>query len=68
MSSREFVRRARQYARKIGQECRFDPRRGKGSHGTFYLGIRFTVVKHGELSRGMLTAMLKDLGIARKDF
>ena len=46
----------------------FDPRRGKGSHGTFYLSTRFTVVKHGELSRGMLTAMLKDLGIARKDF
>ncbi len=34
----------------------------------FYLGTRFTVVKHGELSKGMLTAMLKDLGIARKDF
>ena len=68
MNSREFVRRARQYARKTGQECRLDPRRGKGSHGTLYLGTRFTVVKHGELSRGMLAAMLKDLGIARKDF
>ena len=68
MSSREFVRHARQYALKTGQECRFDPRRGKGSHSTLYLGTHFTVVKQGELSRGMLTAMLKDLGIARKDF
>ena len=68
MNGREFIRRARQYVRKTGQAYRFDPRRSKGSHGTFYLSTRFTVVKHGEISKGMLTAMLKDLGIARKDF
>ena len=68
MNGREFVRRARRYARKTGEECRFDQRRGKGSHGTLYLGNRHTMVKHGEISKGVLATMLKHLGIDRKEF
>lgn len=33
-----------------------------------YLGNRQTAVKHGEISKGMLTAMLRQLGIDREDF
>ena len=33
-----------------------------------YLGNRQTVVKHGEISKGMLTTMLRQLGIDREDF
>ncbi len=68
MKGREFVRRARRYARKTGEEIRFDQRRGKGSHGTLYLGNRHTMVKHGEISKGVLATMLKHLGIDRKEF
>ena len=38
-----------------------DPRRGKGSHGTLYLGTRFTVVKHGERASGYVGGYAQDL-------
>ena len=68
MNSREFTRRARNYARKTEQEFHFDPARGKGSHSRLYIGSRFTIVKQGELSKGILAAMLRQLGIDRKEF
>ena len=34
----------------------------------FYLGDSFTTVKHGEISRGLLAEMLKQLGIDRREF
>ena len=43
MNGREFVRRARRYARRNNLEWRFDPADGKGSHGTFFLGSRESV-------------------------
>ena len=33
-----------------------------------YVGSQRTVVKRGEISRGMLTAMLKQLQIEKRDF
>ena len=68
MTSREFIRRARAYARNTGQSFRFDPTHGKGSHGRVYIGSRFTTVQRGELKRGMLAAMLRQLNIGRKEF
>ena len=68
MNGAEFIRRAKRYARKAGQECRFVPDRGKGSHGTLYMGSRRTIVKRNEISKGMLTAMLKQLQIEKRDF
>ena len=68
MNGREFVRRARRYARKTRQEFYFDERHGKGSHGTLTVGSRCTIVKHGEISKGMVTSMLKQLGINRQEF
>ena len=64
----EFVRRARRYARRADLEVRFDPSRGKGSHGLLYIGKRRTVVKRGELKRGTFRAMLKQLDIREEDF
>jgi len=48
----------------------FVPERGKGSHGTLYLGTRFTVVRDlkDELKTGTLHAMLKQLGLTQQDF
>ena len=68
MTSREFIRRARRYARNTGQDFRFDPARGKGSHGRLHVGSRFTTIKQGQLSKGLQAAMLRQLNIQRKDF
>ncbi len=48
----------------------FVPQRGKGSHGTLYLGDRWTVVRNtkDELKKGTLHGMLKQLGIDPNDF
>jgi len=64
----EFLRRARRYARRNRQEFRFDKAAGKGSHGKLYVGAGRTVVKHGEISKGMLRSMLRQLGIDDKNF
>ena len=68
MTSREFISRAREYARRTGQSFRFDPTHGKGSHGRVYVGSRFTTVQRGELKKGMLAAMLRQLDIDRREF
>ncbi|HET7569231.1 MAG TPA: type II toxin-antitoxin system HicA family toxin [Gammaproteobacteria bacterium] len=44
--------------------------RGKGSHGRLYFGERFTTVKdrRQELKKGLLHAMIKQLGLEPNDF
>lgn len=68
MKGHEFVARARRYARARGLECSFDPRRGKGSHGMLSMGGRKTTVASGEIPKGTLYDMLKQLGIKCEDF
>lgn len=59
--------------RKIGRErsvpVRIDTKRGKGSHITVYYGARKTVVKdrRKELRPGLLSAMVRQLGLANDD-
>ena len=64
----EFIRRAKRYARSTGQEYRFEPSHGKGSHGRLWIGRRFTTVRRGELRPGLCRSMLKQLNIAKEDF
>ena len=68
MNGTEFVRRAKRYARKFGLTFRFDRSVGKGSHGRLHIGGRFTTVPRRELGKGLLAAMLKDLGMDREAF
>ena len=68
MNGREFTRRARRYARRTGQSFYLNTQRGKGSHVTVYIGDRDTIVKYGEIRKGTLNRMLKDLGIDREIF
>jgi mRNA interferase HicA len=65
MTGAEFIRAMRRLGRRQGVEVRFVTRRGKGSHGTLYFGERKTIVKDRkkELSRGLLTDMLRQLGL-----
>ena len=69
MTGDEFVRRVRRLGRERDIPVRFEPRRGKGSHGRLYLGDRFTTVKNRrkEISLGLLTAMLRQLGLTRDE-
>ena len=68
MNSREFTRRAQRYARRTGQRFYLDTRRGKGSHVTLSIGELDTIVQYGEIPKGTLMSMLKDLGIDRENF
>jgi mRNA interferase HicA len=69
MTAGEFVRRIAVLGAVRGVPVRFDPTRGKGSHGTLYYGDRFTVVKdrRKQCGPGLLGKMLADLGLNRRD-
>lgn len=68
MNGTEFIKRAKKLAKEQGIECRFEKKRGKGSHGTLYYGDKKTTVKHSEIGKGLLSAMLKQLGIKPDEF
>ena len=68
MKGKEFIKRARKYAKDNGLDCHFDSGRGKGSHGMLYIGGRRASVKRSEIGRGLLNAMLKQLNIKKEDF
>jgi len=65
----EFLRKMRAVARRNKLSVRWVPERGSGSHGTLYVGDRFTVVKDlkKEIGSGLLADMLKQLGIRKED-
>lgn len=69
MTGAEFIRRVRCLGKARGVPVRFDSRPGKGSHGRLYYGDRFTTVKdrRKQIGRGLLAAMLKQLGIDSED-
>lgn len=69
MTGAEFIRAVRRLGRRQNLEVRFVTRRGKGSHGTLYLGDRKTIVKDRkkELSRGLAADMLRQLGLEPTD-
>jgi mRNA interferase HicA len=65
----EFKRRVSKLAKVRSVSFHWDPKHGKGSHGTLTLGTRFTTVKDlkKELGTGLLNSMCADLGIAVKE-
>lgn len=70
MTGKEFITKARKHGKRRGKIVDFYPSKGRGSHGTLYVGDRRTAVKDRkrEIGQGLLARMLKDLGIARSDF
>ena len=68
MNGREFVGLTRRYARRNGLSFDFDPTRGKGNHGEVYIGEFRTTVQNGEIPRGPLASMPRDLDIDRREF
>lgn len=69
MTGAELIRRVRRLGKARGVPVRFEPRPGKGSHGRLYYGERFTTVKdrRKEIGKGLLGAMLDQLGISKED-
>jgi mRNA interferase HicA len=65
----EFVKKVRRIAKRQGCRCEFDARHGKGSHGQLLFGDRLTTVKDRkkEIGDGLLSAMLKQLGLTKDD-
>lgn len=68
VTDQEFLRKLRRYAHGRGLRVEYLPDRGKGSHAQIRLGDRTTTVRRGELGRGLLRAMLRDLDIDKKEF
>ena len=66
MNGAEFIRMVRRIGRRRGEPVHFVAERGKGSHGTLYLGDRHTIVKDRkkEIGKGLLASMLSDLAIS----
>jgi mRNA interferase HicA len=65
----EFLRKMKAVARRNRLTYRWVPERGSGSHGTLYVGDRYTIVKDlkKELGPGLLSDMYKQLGIRKED-
>ena len=70
MKCRDFIARVQVIGRARGVPVHIDTKRGKGSHIIVYYGARKTVVKdrRKELGSGLLSAMLRQLGLNRDDF
>ena len=70
MKGREFITRVFELGAERTVSVRLDTKRGKGSHVTLYYGKRKTVVKdrRKELAPGLLSAMIRQLGLNRSDF
>ena len=69
MKGSELLRKVKAVARRNKLTYRWVAERGAGSHGTLYLGSRLTVVKDlkKELGPGLLSDMLRQLGISKED-
>ena len=70
VKGREFVTRVFELGAERNISVRVDTKRGKGSHATLYYGSRKTVVKdrRKELAPGLLSAMIRQLGLDHRDF
>lgn len=68
MDGDEFIKRVKKHGKANGIAVRFDRKRGKGSHGTLYFDNKKATVKRSEISKGLLAAMLKQLGIDKDRF
>lgn len=68
MNGKEFIRRARAYAKAHGLPFEVSPERGKGGHQLIRVDGRPTTVKSGEIGTGLYHKMLRDLDIAKDKF
>lgn len=72
MNDQEFLKKLRKFAKGRDGQVTVVANRGKGSHRMVELevdgAVRRTTLRKGELPKGTLSAMLKQLGIPPKEF
>ncbi len=70
MTAREFIERVTELGRARGVAVYTNTKRGKGSHIVLYYGQQRTIVKdrRKDLGPGLLSKMIRDLGLDRRDF
>ena len=71
VTGQQFIVRVREIGRSRGIAVRIDTMKGKGSHILLlYGGSHRTIVKdrRKELGAGLLSAMIRQLGLQRSDF
>jgi mRNA interferase HicA len=70
MKGSEFLRKLNRLGKEKGIKVHLIEERGKGSHCTLEYGNRFTIIRNlkDELKTGTYNAMLKQLGISKKEF
>lgn len=70
VKGKDFVDRVFEIGRERGVSVRTDSKRGKGSHIILYYGVCKTMVKdrRKELRPGLLSAMIRQLGLISGDF
>jgi mRNA interferase HicA len=69
MTGNELLRRLRRLARRNRLTLLYEGRPGRGGHGRIYLGDRFTTIPAltHEIPPGLLTKILRDLGLTRRE-
>ena len=69
MNSKQFIHSIRRLGRKRGLAVSLDKDRGKGSHAVIYFGSRRTTLPthRGDIGKGLLGKLCKQLGITRDD-
>jgi hypothetical protein len=69
MTGNELLRRLRRLAGQRGLLFLYEGRPGKGGHGRIYMGDRFTTIPAlpHEITPGLLSKILRDLGLTRRD-
>ena len=69
MNSKQFIHSIRRLGRKRGLAVSLDKDRGKGSHAVIYFGRRRTTLPahRGDIGKGLLGKLCKQLGITRDD-
>ena len=69
MKGSEFLRRVKVLSKRKAVVVQWNGELGSGSHGTLYLGSRFTIVKDltKEIGPGLLSAMCRQVGIRKEE-
>ena len=62
---KDFIKKAKQYAKKNGRTFSYDAKRGKGSHGKISIGDKATTIKglNKKIRGGLYNEMCKQLEI-----
>ena len=69
MNGNELLKRLKKIAKERRLQLQLVRERGKGSHGTLYLGNRYTIMKDRkkEIGPGLLKKILTDLGLDKSN-